>query len=106
LYFHFPYVARQRYAEQLAALSEQSGWNVELHRNVHQKALVEAACRLLPEGLSFTGKASLLLERHTLNLMCTGRAAREEIKDARKRFAEETGWHLEILNFDKEHVSY
>ena len=105
LYFHFPYVARQRYAEQLAALSAQSGWNVDLHRNVHQKALVEAACRLLPDGLSFTGKASLLLDRYTLNLTCTGYAAREAIKETRRRFTEETGWHLEILNFDKEHVS-
>jgi hypothetical protein len=98
LHFHFPAVVRKRYAGQLAALAEQSGWHVDLHPTVHQKALIDAACRLLPDSLNFTGKASIRLDRHILNLTCTGEVSKEEIQEVRRKFAEETGWHLEILN--------
>src|SRR5207244_4345574 len=49
LHFHFPEVAKERYAEQLAILEEQTGWRVNLNPDTHRKALIEMAHRLLPE---------------------------------------------------------
>ena len=97
LHFHFPDIARKRYSEQLDALAAQTGWRVYLHPNVHQKALIEAARRLLPEGTGIAGRASILQERRTLSLTPTGGVSEEAKEEMQRRFAEETGWKLEIL---------
>jgi Cft2 family RNA processing exonuclease len=97
LHFHFPDIARKRYSEQLDALAAQTGWRVYLHPNVHQKALIEAARRLLPEGTGIAGKASVFQERRTLSLTPTGGVSEEAKEEMQRWFAEETGWKLEIL---------
>lgn len=96
LHFHFPDVARKRYSEQLDALAAETGWRVYLHPNVHQKALIEAARRLLPEGIGIVGKASIYQERRTLSLTPTGEVSEEARDEMQRRFAAETGWKLLI----------
>jgi Cft2 family RNA processing exonuclease len=97
LRFHFPAVAQTRYAEQFAQLEAQTGWHVRLHPAVHHQALVEMACRLLPEGLTSNGTPSLHLDRETVRVYCQGMASPEAIHETQQRFLEETGWRLELL---------
>jgi len=96
VHFHFPDVVKQRYTEQLAALAAQTGWRVYVYPNVHQKALIEATTRLLPESVSVIGKSSLQENRRMLSLTCTGEVSVEDQEDMQRRFAEETGWQLEL----------
>ncbi len=97
IHFHFPEVAKQRYTAQLATLGVQTGWRVYVYPYVHQKALIEAARRLLPDGVSMTGKASLYDSHRTLGLTFIG-DINADVKEAmQKRFTEETGWQLELL---------
>ncbi len=96
LHFYFPEVAKQRYAEQLSDLEAQTGWHIELHPNAHQKALVEAARRLLPDDIDIVSK-SLHQDSKTLRLTCSGHMRREAIKDMQRQFTEETGWHLDLI---------
>jgi Cft2 family RNA processing exonuclease len=97
LRFHFPSVARSRYAEQFAQLEAQTGWHVRLHPAVHHQALVEMARRLLLEGLTSNGTPSLHLDQETVRVYCQGTASPEAIQEAQQRFLEETGWRLELL---------
>ncbi len=96
LHFHFPDVARQRYLEQLTTLANQTGWRVYLHPNAHQKALLEAAHRLLPEGVGINGKASIYQEGRLLVLPCTAPLSAETQEAMQRQFAQETGWHLNV----------
>ncbi len=95
LHFHFPDAARRRYAEQFLELEAQTGWRVDLHPNAHQKALVEVARRFLPETISIVSK-SLHQETKTLRLTCTGSLSLAELEDIQERFADETGWRLDV----------
>jgi hypothetical protein len=96
LHFHFPEKAGERYAELIANLESETGWRVYLHPHVHQKALVEAAQRLLPRATDLTGKKTLLHEERVLRLTGTnlpGAAAQQQIAQL---FTETTGWRLEL----------
>ncbi len=97
LRFHFPAVAQERYAEQIAQLEAQTGWHVRLHPAVHHQALIAMARLLLPEGLTSNGTPSLHLDRETVRVYCQGNSSAEAIEEAQQRFLEETGWHLELL---------
>jgi Cft2 family RNA processing exonuclease len=97
LRFHFPAIAQQRYAAQIAQLEAQTGWHVRLHPAVHHQALVEMARHLLPEGLTSNGTPSLHLDRETVRVYCQGMASPEAIHEAQQRFLEETSWLLELL---------
>ncbi len=95
LRFHFPDVARARYAEQFAQLLAQTGWQVRLHPlTPHQEALVEMARRVLPQGLECAGKPSLYHSQRRVSVPYRGMASAEEMQEARRRFEEETGWKL------------
>ncbi len=67
-----------------------------LYPYVHQKALIEAARRLLPEGVDVHGKASLYQDSRTLTLTCTGSIPAEEREDIQQQFSIETGWTLDL----------
>ncbi|HZU00323.1 MAG TPA: MBL fold metallo-hydrolase [Ktedonobacteraceae bacterium] len=97
LRFHFPTVAERRYADVFKQLEAQTGWHVQLYPGVHQEALLETACRLLPPGLHVVGKASLHQDRSLLRVHCTGQASEEEKEEAQRQFVEETGWEMELL---------
>lgn len=97
LHFHFPDVAKVRYADQLSRLVAQTGWRVELHPRVHQQALIEQARALLPAGVSIVGKTSVFQDQQLLSLTCTGSMSEEEQQEIQQRFLEQTGWQLSIV---------
>jgi len=96
VHFHFPDIAKERYAQQIADLAGKTGWKAYLYPYVHQKALIEAARRLLPEGVGVHGKASLYQDSRTLTLTCTGSIPAEEREDIQQQFSIETGWTLDL----------
>lgn len=97
LYFHFPEIARVRYAEQLATLTHETGWSVELHKNAHKKALVELAQHLLSPHLTLIGKKAVDRERKTLRLTGVGELDPGALETLRRRFTEQTAWSLEVV---------
>lgn len=94
--FHFPLVARQRFADLFAEIAARTGWQVEVAEGVHQEALSDMARRVLPPGLSSAGMPSLYLQQQAVLLQCKGEVARQEVLAAQARFEEETGWQLTI----------
>jgi Cft2 family RNA processing exonuclease len=96
VHFHFPDRAKERYAQHIADLARTTGWKVYLYPYVHQKALIEAARRLLPEGVGVNGKASLYQDSRTLTLTCSGSIPAEEREDIQQQFSVETGWALDL----------
>ena len=96
LHFYFPDVARVRYGEQFTTLAEQTGWQVEVHARVHQKALIEQARLLLPDGINTVGKASVYQDQQRLSLVCSEPLGEEDQQEMQRRFRELTGWDLQI----------
>ncbi|HEY1353214.1 MAG TPA: MBL fold metallo-hydrolase [Ktedonobacteraceae bacterium] len=94
--FHFPPVARQRFADVFAEIEACTGWQVVVAEGIHQEALSDMARRVLPSGLTPVGMPSLYLQQQAILLQCKGAAAREEVLEAQERFAQETGWQLTI----------
>lgn len=62
LYFHFPAVARERYAEEIRCLAAKTGWRVKVHEGVHQGELVAAARRALGPAARLQREPSVHLE--------------------------------------------
>ncbi|BCL82861.1 MBL fold metallo-hydrolase [Ktedonobacteria bacterium brp13] len=96
LHFYFPELARMRYKDDLIRLSQETGWHIDVDKDVHQKALVEVAQRLLPADISIVGKKAVLHEQLLLRLNCAGTLDDQQLKEAQQRFLEETGWQLEL----------
>jgi hypothetical protein len=96
VHFHFPDKAKERCAQQITDLANTTGWKVYLYPYVHQKALIESARRLLPEGVGVNGKALLYQDSRTLTLTCTGSIPAEERDDIQQQFSLETGWTLDL----------
>jgi len=96
LHYHFPAVAQERYAEAFAQLAQATGWRVELHPRVHQKALVDLACLLLPEQRGLSSKPSIHEAAQRLVLTLAKPLSEEIAQDIRQRFSEETGWTLDL----------
>ncbi|MGH2495927.1 MAG: hypothetical protein ACRDIV_14635 [Ktedonobacteraceae bacterium] len=96
LAFHFPVVARRRYAEAISAAAKEAGVEIVLNEQPHQGAVALAAQRALPEGLRAIKPPSLYHDRQEIHLSCSGQASEEAIADAQARFLEETGWCLAL----------
>ena len=94
--FHFPEVARLRYAEAIDAAAEETGVSITLSPSVHQGMLAETARSVLPQGLTAQGSPSIYHDQHAIQLTCTGEASDEAIAGAKSQFHEATGWHLQI----------
>ncbi len=94
--FHFPSVARMRFAGVFAEIEARTGWQVVVPEGVHQEALADMARRMLPSGLSPAGMPSLYLQQQAVLIQCKGEAPQEEVLAAQERFEEETGWQLTI----------
>jgi hypothetical protein len=97
LHFHFPEVAKDRYAEQLATLQEQTGWRINLNPDTHRKALIEMAHRLLPEEVSIDGKTIVYQDGHYVRLNYEGRIDAERREQLQRQFRAETGWSLYLI---------
>lgn len=94
--FHFPEIARQRYADLFAEIEARTGWQVLVADGVHQEALAQMARDVLPEGLTPTGAPSIYHNQQAVLLQCKGAAPQDEVLKAQQRFGEETGWQLTI----------
>jgi hypothetical protein len=94
LAFHFPDVARAQYAEAIAAAAAEAEVQINVAPHAHQGALVEAARKLLPAGLTLKKTPAIHLNQKEIHLRTTGQASDEAIKEAQERFAAETGWKL------------
>lgn len=96
LHYHFPAIARVRYAEAFGQLAQMTGWRVELHARVHQKALVDFARQLLPVPVNSSGKPSVYEVTQRLVLTVSGPLPEEIALAIQRRFTEETGWTLDF----------
>jgi Cft2 family RNA processing exonuclease len=96
LAFHFPAVARLRYADRIAALSAETGSNVSLTSQPHQGELLQAARQSLPPGLVERTAPSIYHDSQTIQIRCLGQATLADIDEARQRFQQQTGWRLDI----------
>ena len=97
LRFHFPDVAKVRYAEQFAELSSQTGWQVRVHPlTAHHEALIAMARHVLPPGLTCVDTPSLYHSQRKVSVLCKGTASAEAMQEARQHFEEETGWKLTL----------
>jgi hypothetical protein len=96
LHFYFPAMARVRYAAEIEQLARETGWRIDIDKDVHQKALVEAAQRLLPDGVAIVGKKSLIHEHLQLHLNCAGSLSQQQLQNIQQQFQAETGWQLEL----------
>ncbi len=92
--FHFPEIARQCHSEVLKQLETITGWQVVLHSQIHQGALVELAQSVLPAGLVALETPSIYHSQNQVYLSCEGSVSDEALAEAEKRFAEESGWKL------------
>lgn len=96
LRFHFPAVAGERHAAQLAELAAFVGWTVQLWPQPHQEALAQAARAALPEGLSLVGAPALHGAAREVAVRVQGAASPEARAAAEAAFAARTGWRLTI----------
>lgn len=94
--FHFPEIARQRYAEIFKEVEKQTGWRVQVQDGIHQEALAEMARRVLPEGLTPSNTPSIYQNQRTVLLQTKGEASQEAVLAAQQKFSAETGWQLTI----------
>jgi hypothetical protein len=96
LRFHFPDIARERYADLLASLVEQTGWQITVYPQPHQGELDAQARRVLPPELSMTGGSSLYSSERQVVVRCKGTANEQSLATAEQEFAAATGWNLII----------
>ncbi len=94
--FHFPDLARERYATILQKLKIETGWDVVLHPQIHQGALIELAQSLLPEGVVSFGTPSIYQEQQEVHIKCEGAISDEELQKVQAQFHEECGWTLTL----------
>lgn len=100
LRFPFPDVARDRYAEQIAALQERTGWQVTVYPQVNQSELVALVQRLLPEHLSMMGRPALYPQERTIVVRYRGTLDQSVQVAAQQEVALTTGWKLELQALD------
>jgi hypothetical protein len=94
--FHFPDVARERYAERLEMLAEKTGWSVTIYPEPHQGEMEAQVRRVIPAGLDVIGAPSLYRQDHQVVVRCRGQADEQAMHAAEATFCEATGWYLVI----------
>ncbi len=94
--FHFPVVARQRYAVLLGEITAHTGWGIHIADDIHQGALGQMAVDVLPQGLQPEKTPSIHRNRCVVSLTYNGVASQHAIEEAQQRFFEETGWNLQL----------
>ncbi|MEN9936584.1 MAG: hypothetical protein RLZZ387_3163 [Chloroflexota bacterium] len=94
LRFHFPDAAREREVAHLAELAAYTGWCVRVAPEAHQEALIQAALRGIPAGLTPLGRPALQSAAREVVLRVQGQAAPEEVAVAQDAFLALTGWRL------------
>jgi hypothetical protein len=95
LSFYFPAIAREQYKEALAKAAEATGVTITIAPQPHQGALSDVAQTVLPDTIVIT-KTSLLHDKETIKLRCTGAISAAEVATAVEQFQQKTGWKLQI----------
>jgi Cft2 family RNA processing exonuclease len=96
LRFHFPAIARARYAEQIAALEQQTGWRLEVYPATHQGALETELKRLLPPEVQVHGAPSLYHDEQQVVATCEGTLDEAMLAAVSEEFLAKTGWKLVV----------
>ena len=94
--FHFPDLARERYATIFQKLKVETGWEVVLHPQIHQGALIELAQSLVPAGVICLDTPSIYQEQQEVHMKCEGNISDEEVQKVQEKFHEESGWDLTL----------
>ncbi|NJO05031.1 MAG: hypothetical protein HC876_05605 [Chloroflexaceae bacterium] len=94
--FAFPDIARQRYADVLPALQEQTGWAIVVYPHANQQALAQTVAQLLPAHVHLLGTPSIYQDTQHVAITCTAPLAPEQTRHITDAFAATTGWTLEV----------
>ena len=98
LKFHFPAVARERYAAELERIGVETGVDVRVDPNPHQGMLAEAALALLPRGMRATKAPALHHTEQVVRVQCDGDAVDSvALETVAHRMQETTGWRLDLV---------
>ena len=93
LTFDFPDRAEDLYADQIENVTDQTGWNVYVNRQVNQQALGSAVVELLPRGGQIIKGPSFFLDRREVQVEVSG------VEDAEKfeqSYFELTSYRLRV----------
>lgn len=96
LSFLFPEVAAGKYRAEMAELAERSGWRVEVNYEPNIAALSDAALEALPPGTRSTRRPSIRGDSKLVVVTVDRQLEAEAAAAAVARFAERTGYALEI----------
>jgi len=95
LYFHFPYVAVPQVEARLEALTEETGWRMEVNDRPHLETLFEEVHKALGVGVGIEGVPSQHFEQHMVSItLSVGATLPDDIDARRKRFKARTGFSL------------
>lgn len=94
LAFHFPKVARVRYAELLEQLLTGTGWQAHIRKEVHQESLAHLAQSLWPDGTELMRRPALLLGREAVRVHLAQALDAATVATTQAAFRERTGWEL------------
>ena len=98
LKFHFPAVARERYADALARIAAETGVAVTVDPQPHQGMLAETAVAALPPGLRPTRAPALHHSEQVVRIHAEGGPVEPSLLEAGARqFQAQTGWRLEVV---------
>jgi hypothetical protein len=68
-----------------------------VYPNAHERALIAQVSRLLPEGVSITGKPSVYQDTRRLSVKLIEPLSTEAGEEIQRKFTEETGWQVEVM---------
>ncbi|PJF40921.1 MAG: hypothetical protein CUN55_12220 [Phototrophicales bacterium] len=93
LYFDFPSVAKQRYADQIELVEQHTNWQVVVSEDVNQQALGSVLYELLPTDARVTKGPSFYLDRQQVRVELEGVKDMETLQNAYKSV---TGFDLVV----------
>jgi len=96
LYFRFPDVSRERQAETLAALAEQSGWQVAVHPQPHLASIEQLAAELVAPLAPLARSVSIRTDERAVVASVGEMPPAEALAEVQQRFARETGYSLTL----------
>jgi len=99
LQFHFPDVARDRYANELETATATLGVPVRVHPNAHTQALSREATRATPNHLEIV-KVSTFQQSARVQVQYRGTLTAAEEETAQQQFRTTTGWELSFLDVE------
>ena len=109
LTFDFPDAARERYADEIAALQTATGWTVEITPEVNQNALNALVREILPDGWQIVKGPAIHREQKWVAATVTQTlqtsevfakhpvgAETSEVSQVSRKFLTATGWQLDL----------